>query len=298
MTVFCVPVGGTDALHPQTAKTTRSYAGRTAARRTGLGAHALPSATSITPHLCFLSPCEGRETERTYLCNPQFDELVIMGRAADLSPLDLKRRALFKGKVKQVKDQAEPRKDSLLSARSCSLYRRVSQKVSLKDLLKARRSSADLLNMATAVSGRRASDGELSAGSGKADDAGDDSKPNLRRESWKMTPTETYYASLLAFRSLPFQNFSEDLPPKWPLPISSVNEDRFLTEIGLAFNDRYEIEGLQAGRRNASGQSGAHLASTAREKQWSATRAVVRVAANPPREVGTFQRRTVHWAIR
>eukprot|EP00966_Prymnesium_polylepis_P291683 6736857-Prymnesium_polylepis.1 len=79
---------------------------------------------------------------------------------------------------------------------------------------------------------------------------------------------------------------------KFILPITSMNEDRVLRELGLALDVRNEIEGLHGGRSS----SAAALSGLTEEQQMS--RAVARLTANPPIEVGVMQRRACSYLVR
>jgi len=96
------------------------------------------------------------------------------------------------------------------------------------------------------------------------------------------------YTSCLALRSLPIAKFLRD-DPLGMLPITSINEDRLLKELGLAREERKLIEGLTT--VNTRGSQGLT------EEQLS-SRAVVRLAADPPPGVGNLQRRTRTWLLR
>jgi hypothetical protein len=97
------------------------------------------------------------------------------------------------------------------------------------------------------------------------------------------------YVEILALRSLPISDFLGDAPPKWPLAITSINEDRLLRELGLQDEERNQIEGLSSTRV----RGGISLT----EEQMS-SRAIARLAADPPQQVGSFQRRTRAWLLR
>jgi hypothetical protein len=77
----------------------------------------------------------------------------------------------------------------------------------------------------------------------------------------------------------------------WALPITSIAEDRYLKELGLPITERNQIEGLLSGRSSSQAATG-----LTEEKIMS--RAVVRLAANPPPAVGMMQRRTADWLLR
>lgn len=93
--------------------------------------------------------------------------------------------------------------------------------------------------------------------------------------------------SLLSLRSQPIAAFvaltgDENASAFDTLSISSINEDRLLQILGLRRAERDEIEGL---------------ASTVLGQQ-QVTRALARLAANPPGEVGVMQRRCLLWLLR
>eukprot|EP00966_Prymnesium_polylepis_P330502 7386142-Prymnesium_polylepis.1 len=85
-------------------------------------------------------------------------------------------------------------------------------------------------------------------------------------------------------------------PPKWVLPISSVNEDKLLKILGLTMGERSQIEGL-AQRRRSSVAISMESGVVVREEQQT-TSALIRLATNPPPEVGNVQRRTRSWLLR
>eukprot|EP00966_Prymnesium_polylepis_P053485 1236752-Prymnesium_polylepis.1 len=101
------------------------------------------------------------------------------------------------------------------------------------------------------------------------------------------------YSSCLAVRSLPIGFFLSDEEPEWRLPITSINEDQLLKHLGLSGAERNQIEGLQLGARATDSNVGVSLT----EDQLS-SRAIVRLAANPPPEAGKLQRRTFQRLLR
>ena len=103
------------------------------------------------------------------------------------------------------------------------------------------------------------------------------------------------YSAVLSLRSLPISDFCSHNPPAWALPITSMNEDRLLEELGLPPAERNQIEGLQVG--NADPRPGGGTSVGPSVEQLS-SRAVARLAANPPPEVGRMQRRTAEWLLR
>jgi len=104
--------------------------------------------------------------------------------------------------------------------------------------------------------------------------------------------TDPFYADCVCLRSLPVGVFLGTSRSQWVLPITSINEDRLLKELGIPRAERGVIEGLQIGRPSPSA-TGVGLT----EEQQS-SRAIVRLAATPPPEVGVMQQRTAQWLCR
>mmetsp|Transcript_42418 Transcript_42418/g.124226 ORF Transcript_42418/g.124226 Transcript_42418/m.124226 type:complete len:771 (+) Transcript_42418:1-2313(+) len=121
-------------------------------------------------------------------------------------------------------------------------------------------------------------------GSSKRQGSNSGSKANI---------TDEYYAAFLGIRSASlraFLSFQGSKPPAWPLTITSVNEDRMLMELGVSERDRKRIEGLQAtssSRRNVK-----------MSEEQLAMNAIAQLAANPPAQVASVQRRTAGWLVR
>lgn len=101
--------------------------------------------------------------------------------------------------------------------------------------------------------------------------------------------TDTFFSSYLTLRSEPISTFMGLHPPRWVLPITSMNEDRFMKLLGISSAERYQLEGLQLGRSSA-------LSGFTEEQQIS--RAVIRLTADPPAAVGKLQRLTAQWLVR
>jgi hypothetical protein len=103
------------------------------------------------------------------------------------------------------------------------------------------------------------------------------------------SPAETFYTECIAVRSLPVPSFLANERGKRHLPITSMKEDRLLREMGVTSAERHQIEGLSTiSTRNGVALTEAQLA----------LRAIVRLAARPPVEVGRLQRRTARWHLR
>ena len=107
-----------------------------------------------------------------------------------------------------------------------------------------------------------------------------------------MNETDPFYESCLTLRSVPVPAFLAKSVSDWVLPITSINEDRLLSIMGLSAAERSQIEGLRA-EGASRGKDGPSLT----EQQMS-TLAIDRLTANPPPEVGSLQRRTSHRLLR
>mmetsp|Transcript_34887 Transcript_34887/g.96346 ORF Transcript_34887/g.96346 Transcript_34887/m.96346 type:complete len:737 (-) Transcript_34887:487-2697(-) len=108
------------------------------------------------------------------------------------------------------------------------------------------------------------------------------------------TVTDAYYAATLAVRSMPVSAFMSRAVGDYPLPITSINEDRLLLELGLDHEERSQLEGLKVSQKS-SARSGSE---SGLNEERQAARAIVRLAANPPEGVGRLQRRTARWLLR
>jgi hypothetical protein len=120
-------------------------------------------------------------------------------------------------------------------------------------------------------------------------------KRNTSRPSHHFT--DTRYTECLCLRTVPVSTFLSDRPRRWALPITSCNEDRLLSELGLLRTVRNQIEGLrtvQSRRLSLTNMEGGALLT---EEQLS-SRAAFQLAVNPPAEVGSMQRRTARWLLR
>ena len=141
-------------------------------------------------------------------------------------------------------------------------------------------------------------------------------------ESSEVTANDSLYTDHLAFRAVPVNDFLKNTALQWVLPITSINEDRLLKELGLPRDERDQIEGLhQKGqkltaeapklkRKSSFIATGAsllldihiekdgHAADRVSSEQLRAMRAGVRLALDPPADVGELQRRTAGWHVR
>jgi len=98
---------------------------------------------------------------------------------------------------------------------------------------------------------------------------------------------ETFYQSYLTLRAAPLPEFLAGAPSRWPLTISTINEDRLLRELGLPTRVRNQIEGLHLGRKVRGGDDGLGA-----DDAQLASNALLALAHDPPSEVGKIQRLT------
>jgi len=212
----------------------------------------------------------------------RYDELIEMGRALDLSPVELKQRVLAKGKVKEAK----PSKDQ--GQRRGLLRSRTSRRTSTF----APGGSAATKNERPSSGGRMRSCSMGSVLSEAPDFAEQMAKARAKVEKNDTTAqhvTDEFYAGCLAMRSVPIHDFIGNVPSPWALPITSLNEDRLLVLMGLTKAERNQIEGLSSvSMRGGLGLSEAELSS----------RAIARLALEPPPKVGELQRRSSRWLLR
>ena len=102
------------------------------------------------------------------------------------------------------------------------------------------------------------------------------------------------YTALLSVRSVPASSFLSDAPLRWPLQISSISEGKYLAALGLNEIELNQIEGLKVGSSSSVIVRGGVVLKEAQ----LAMLAIIRLAANPPPQVGTMQRRTASRLIR
>jgi hypothetical protein len=99
--------------------------------------------------------------------------------------------------------------------------------------------------------------------------------------------TDEFYAKCLSVRSLPVSSFLEANAPIWPLPMTSMGEDKALMALGLPADERRQIQGLMLlGERSGL------------TEEQTVSRAINRLVADPPEKVGRMQRRTQTWLLR
>mmetsp|Transcript_1998 Transcript_1998/g.5040 ORF Transcript_1998/g.5040 Transcript_1998/m.5040 type:complete len:1003 (+) Transcript_1998:348-3356(+) len=240
----------------------------------------------------------------------RYDELVETGQATSLAPIHLASRVLVKGKVKKPKEK--PRRTtsmlrfgaSVVAGTMCrgtlspsSLHREASGKLVRKGSsfrapsfrVMSANSTKHMIRRKSSM-GRKSSLGRSSS----TDAAISRARTTLARSTLarsqtlkeiKKNGTDAYYACHLSLRSEPLPVFLGAAPPKWALPITSINEDRYLKELGLSFTHRYEIEGLLSGH-------GASVSAAGLTEEQKTSRAVHRLAVDPPFRVGVLQRCT------
>jgi len=112
--------------------------------------------------------------------------------------------------------------------------------------------------------------------------------------------TDESYLSTVAIRAQPISTFLGRIAPLALLPITSMNEDRCLKELGIPKDERDRIEGLQVGLDFSDsvrliGRAAPNTSSWRRRsltEQQLSSRTLARFAADPLPEVGAMQRRT------
>jgi len=231
-----------------------------------------------------------------------YEELLETGRAAELSPLDLQGRVMVKGKVKQPSRRADEvgKRPSFLSRssrgslgtadapgnRSMSLRLPSGRRLSLVRSPSKDRSSSFL---AVDSDGTFETDESLRRSQNQLR-AAVDSMARARRklygrsagidsDSGARQATDPLYTSCLSIRSSPISHFLDDDKPQWPVPISSVNELRMLSLLGLTPAEQNQIAGHD-------------------QTEYGAQLTLVRLAANPSPEIGILQKKTSKWLLR
>jgi len=275
-----------------------------------------------------------------------YDELVEMGQATELSPFDLRRRVLVKGKVDMFKKPrtltqrvislsragsrvSESRSSCFTPGRGTCLPGMFARAGSTKTAespdaqveatpegLKHLRNSPAFQSTESVQSrdsveefDEQEDKGESNHEAREAVKLKDETGENLTmveevteayrkidksKSSRQAKKTDGVYASCLCLRSLPVKAFMSGDPSRWVLPITSVNEDRLLTVMGVVRAECDQIEGLQTRRSTTSGDAEAF---GVREERLSSL-AIARLASNPPTKVGYLQRRTCGWLLR
>jgi len=117
--------------------------------------------------------------------------------------------------------------------------------------------------------------------------------------------SDDYYAEQLTLRTRPAAAFLRGDPPAWPilgpLCISSVEEDRMLSALGLNRVERNRIEGLLVARSSVD-SAGLSLmmrqGASSNQGAEGQNTSLLRLAADPPREVGWMQRKTARGLLR
>lgn len=122
-----------------------------------------------------------------------------------------------------------------------------------------------------------------------------------RRKSKRMKDDE-YYISCLGLRAVSVEALLADAQQKWPLQITSFNEDKVLRALGVSKAEQHQIEGLQHGQfsnnRRVAIRDDRQQAGLGLTNDQLCSRAIARLAANPPQKVGRFQQRTVDKQVR
>ena len=111
----------------------------------------------------------------------------------------------------------------------------------------------------------------------------------------RSSPSETCneYMACLSLRAIPVQVFLAGDPKPIALPVTSIMEGRLLVALGIPRDERNQIQGLQQRGSVAEDDKGENSLA-----KRSSTRALVRLASNPPPMAGHIQRRTSTWLLR
>jgi hypothetical protein len=113
---------------------------------------------------------------------------------------------------------------------------------------------------------------------------------------------DEYYISCLGLRAVSVEALLADAQQKWPLQITSFNEDKVLRALGVSKAEQHQIEGLQHGQfsnnRRVAIRDDRQQAGLGLTNDQLCSRAITRLAANPPQKVGRFQQRTVDKQVR
>jgi hypothetical protein len=104
---------------------------------------------------------------------------------------------------------------------------------------------------------------------------------------------DEFYSSYLSVRSLPMATFLRGEQPIWVLPVSSISEARFLTALGVNRVEKQQIIGLGVTTRNHKAGDESFVS-----QEQHASRALVRLATDPPPAVGKVQRNASKWLLR
>ena len=201
----------------------------------------------------------------------QYDDFVATGKAATLSPIELQGRLLLKGKIRRSScsgggtKSAIWRKGGIGTGRTSFGAGRNSDspRTPPNGFTRGSSSLSFVQESCHSIEGRQA-------------------RVRTRR-------TDEFYGACLSLRSLPVDAFLQGNRGSLPLPITSINEDILLKELGLTDDQRHQIEGVLTIKvRGALGMT---------EEQLS-NRAVARLAADPPPPAGAMQRLTTSWLLR
>jgi len=234
-----------------------------------------------------------------------YAELVATGRATSLSPADLKGRVLLKGRVHMKQSDSSRGSDSRsLSRTTRSLSRTTLQttrwsRCRLNDFLRRHKQTAP-------EAPRHLTRGSLTRGSLTrgvsstiliaAEDVATAAQQQIDqlRANTSKKPTAPAYAVCLGVRTVPFVGFMAQDSGQVVLPMTSLSENRLLGALGLPSAEKKQLEGLQA--RRTSFVSTIHGLRLTEDQLVSL--AAIRLAHDPPQEVGAMQRRTAKWLSR
>jgi len=190
------------------------------------------------------------------------DELSAGGRGAKISPAELTRRVLLKGKA-SVPGKKMMKSNSRKPSRWNDAMLRGSQQLKFQSRGSVSRLWSETLD-----------------------------KKRTRSVSSSADKIDPSYAACLAVRSVPLSIFVDGVASPTPLPMSSMREERYLRALKLSQAERNQMMGLGL-PSNHEGEGVFGLSET-----QLAYRAIAQLAERPPAAAGPLQRRTASWLLR
>jgi len=242
-----------------------------------------------------------------------YDQFVSMCARTTVTCVDLEKRILTKGKVKNPERKSTLRREYCvkLTAKISSRYlkavpssNRQSGWSTSRSTSHSRWSLTDRLSNVTTQRSESDSDRSTPA---ETEDAAMAAMRMMeeRRMRSSRNETDAFYAEWLCLRSMPAKTLLASDSNPTTLPITSMNEGLLLKVMGLTAEQRDRIEGLQVRHTSLQARRASRRASSSSydiaevfglEKMSS--RAIVRLAASPPAAVGSMQRRTAKVLVR
>jgi len=248
-----------------------------------------------------------------------YDDLSSTGRAGFLSPSDLSRHVMVKGKVKAVKGKGDKKQRADAPAASAGALSsrgplakwigNASRRSVATLSPRARGATIELPDRTSFQSTCSSSHGEDSTRTEQTvEDASVEElsealetrdhmlAAKLKQEKQR---TDKLLASITALRAHPFTELMKGVSSKWALPISSCNEEKLLKEgLGLSKEERKELMGIGfIGPAAISARVSRASASTS-SNSTPPGGVAARIAYDPPSSVVAMQRRTACSLVR